>query len=450
LRIAVVGSGVAGLGAAHLLSQQHGVDLFEAEQVLGGHAHTVDIVVDETPLTADVGFMVFNHVTYPNLVGMFERFSVPEQDAEMTFSVHCDDPGVEWKGQDLNTFFAQRSNLVSASHWGLLFDIVRLSTLADRYRDDAALRDVTLGEFLKREHFGRGFTERYVVPMVSAIWSAPPGKMLDFPAATFVRFFDNHRMLRVTDLVDITEGAHWRSVPGGSRRYVEKLAAEVSGDTFTGTPVQRVTRTDDGVVLTLPDGTARSYDQVVMATHGEPTLGLLEDPTGHEREVLGAFPYQPNRCVLHTDESFLPKRELARAAWNYYAAECRLDSTELSVTYYLNKLQRLAVPTPVMVTVNPPHEVDPAHVLAEFAFEHPLFDQAALAAQSRIPDIQGIDRIWYAGAWQRYGFHEDGLWSAVRVAEGFGIPAPWSKDVEAMTEHAVAAALAPSPSPEAD
>jgi len=445
-----VGSGVAGLGAACLLSQRHGVDVFEAGDTLGGHAHTVDIVVDETPLTADVGFMVFNHITYPNLVGMFERFGVPEQDADMSFSVHCDDPDVEWKGQDLNTFFAQRRNLASASHWGLLFDIVRLSALADRYRNDTTLDEVTLGEFLKRERFGRGFTERYIVPMVSAIWSAPPGRMLDFPASTFVRFFDNHRMLRVTDLVDITEGAHWRSVPGGSRRYVQKLAAEVSGDTFTSTPVGLVARTDNDIVLTLPDGSTRSYDQVVMATHGAPTLDLLDDPTPEEREVLGAFPYQPNKAVLHTDTSLLPKRELARAAWNYFASECSLDSADLSVTYYLNKLQRLPVPTPVMLTVNPAHEVDPGQVLAEFEFEHPLFDRAALGAQSRIPSIQGADRIWYAGAWQRYGFHEDGLWSAVRVAEGFGIPAPWSRDVDAMTEHAVAAALGPMLAPEAD
>jgi predicted NAD/FAD-binding protein len=402
---------------------------------------------------------VFNHLTYPNLVRLFERFGVAEQDADMSFSVHCDDPDVEWKGQDLDTFFAQRGNLLNLSHWGLLADIVRMSLLADKYRDDPSLEDVTLGEFLAREHFGSGFSERYVVPMVSAIWSAPTGQMLDFPAATFIRFFDNHRMLRVTDLVDVTEGAHWRSVLGGSRHYVDALAARVSGETFTRTQVSRVERTDGGVEVTLPDGSVRSYDQVVMATHGQPTLALLSDPTPREREVLGAFGYRPNVGVLHTDSSLLPERERAHAAWNYYARECRLDNRDLSVTYYLNKLQRLPVSTPVMLTVNPPRDIAAKHVMAAFEFEHPLFDREAMAMQKRIPEIQGVDRIWYAGAWQRYGFHEDGLLSAVRLADRFDIRTPWADELDATAEHeldtepAASAASARAPSaaePDAD
>ncbi len=434
MRMAVVGAGVAGLSSAWLLSQRHHVDLIEAESRLGGHAHTVDIVVDDTPCTADVGFMVFNHTTYPNLVRLFHGIGVEEQGADMSFSVHCDAPDVEWKGYDLNTFFAQRGNIANLSHWSLLLDIVRLSAIADRYRNDTTLDEITLGQFLKREKFGKAFTERYIVPMVSAIWSAPPGEMLGFPAGTFIRFFDNHRMLRVTDLVNITEGTHWKSVRRGSRQYVDRLARDVSGETITGMPVREVARFDDRVCVTLADGSRRDYDQVVMATHGGPTLGLLKDPTQAERDVLSRFPYQTNRAVLHTDPSFLPARELARAAWNYHATECRLDNEELSVTYYLNLLQRLPVKTPVMVTINPPHEPDPELVLAEFAFEHPLFDATAIAAQKRVAEIQGVDRIWYAGAWQRYGFHEDGFWSAVRLAGHFEIYTPWASELDAAAE----------------
>lgn len=458
MRIAVIGAGVAGMGAAWLLSQRHHVDLIEADDRLGGHAHTVDLVVDDTPISVDVGFMVFNHTTYPNLCRLFRLFDVGEQDADMSFSVHCDDPDVEWKGYDLNTFFAQRGNLTSPSHWSLLLDIVRLSVIADRYRDDDTLSDITLREFLEREGFGKAFSERYIVPMVSAIWSAPPGEMLDFPAETFIRFFDNHRMLRVTDLVDVTEGTHWKSVRGGSRRYVDKLALEVTGDTLTGTPVRSVRRLEDLVRVTLADGSARDYDHVVLATHGGPTLDLIEDPTPAEREVLSAFPYQYNTGVLHTDASFLPERELAHAAWNYYASECRLDADSQSVTYYLNKLQDLPVETPVMVTINPPREVDPDKVIRTFEFEHPLFDRAAMAMQKRVPEIQGADRLWFAGAWQRYGFHEDGMWSAVRLAQHFEIPTPWAEELDATAEHVLVPETAeervrgraPAPEPEAD
>lgn len=422
MRVAVVGSGIAGMALAWLLSDSHEVDLYESSPDLGGHTHTVDVTVDGRDLAVDTGFMVFNERTYPNLVRLFGHLGIESRASDMSFSVQCADEELEWSSVRLVGLLAQPANVLRSDLWHMLYDMVRLSSSAKRLLADATLEHLTLGQLLEREGYGRPFIELYLIPMLAAIWSSPAGEMLSFPAATFLRFADNHGLLHITGKPT------WRTVPGGARRYVNALARGISGDVFRGVGVTAVRRFERGAGLSLSDGSSRTYDKVALACHAPQSLALLTDPSEAEREVLGAFAYQPNSAVLHTDESFLPERRLARASWNYYAGSCDLDATDLSVTYDLNRLQGLEVKTPVLLTLNPPRPPREDMVLRRISFEHPLLDRAAVTAQARIKEIQGARDTWYCGAWQRYGFHEDGLLSAITVAEGFGVEVPWQAD----------------------
>lgn len=425
MRIAVVGSGISGMSAAWLLSGEHEVDVLEREDTLGGHTRTLDIEVDGRALTADTGFMVFNHRTYPNMIRMFEHLGIPEQPADMSFSVRHLRDGLEWKG-DAAGLFAQPRNALSPAFWGLLRDVLRLSRNADRLLADPTVAGLTLGQLLAREGYGREFTEWYLVPMGAAIWSTPARSMLDFPALAFLRFCDNHGLLHVTGK------PQWKSVPGGARRYTLALAEKVSGVVRTGARVVCVERRPDGVAITLEDGETLVYDGVVIAAHSDEALAMLADPSEAEREVLSGVPYLANDVVLHTDPATLPRSPRAHAAWNY-ATDGGPDAP-VAVTYRLNVLQGLDVPTPVLVTLNTVDPIDEARVLARASLAHPQFGPDATAAQRRLPQIQGVNRTWYAGAWQRYGFHEDGLISGLKVAELFGILPPWGAvlDPEAM------------------
>ncbi len=429
MRVAVVGSGIAGMTAAWLLSDGHDVDVFESQPVLGGHTRTVDITVDGKALHVDTGFMVFNERTYPNLVGLLHHLQIESRESDMSFSVSCGEEELEWSSVPVLGLVAHPSNIFRSELWRMVFDIVRLSASAERLLAEVDSDDITLGEMLQREGYSSSFIDLYLIPMVSAIWSTPEGDMLSFPARTFLRFADNHGLLHIAGKPT------WRTIPGGARRYIDALAAEISGTVTTGVGAGALRRTAGGPLLTLTDGSERTYDHVVLACHAPQSLAVLTDPTPAEEQVLGAFAYQPNEAILHTDASLLPTRRLARASWNYYAGSCDVGSTELSVTYDLDRLQGHDVDSPVLLTLNAVREPGGDHVLRRIDFEHPMFDTAAIEAQRRIPEIQGTRNTWYCGAWQRYGFHEDGLLSALSVAGDFGIRAPW------VTSEAGAAAL---------
>lgn len=425
MRVAVVGSGISGISAAWLLSAGHEVDVYEADDRLGGHTCTIDVDCGQGPFPVDTGFQVFNRRTYPNLTRFFEHLGVDAVDSDMSFSVQVRDVGVEWNGTNVNTVFAQRKNILKPGFLTMLTDVLRLSREADKLLADPTIADLTLGELMKREGYSKTFVSWYLVPMGAAIWSTPPGEMLDYPALTFLRFCDNHGLLHVLGKPP------WLSVPGGSRRYIEAAGRDFSGEVFQGEPVESVERTATGVRLSTP-ARSKDYDCVVMATHPPETRGILgAHMTDAEREVLGAFDYWPNDVVVHTDESFLPTSRRAWASWNWYSESTELQKSRLRLTYQINTLQELPPGTPtVMETLNRDRDPKPGTSLRELYFEHPKFSREAVAAQARVPAIQGVDRVWFAGAWTRYGFHEDGILSGVKVAEALGAKLPWGDELD--------------------
>ena len=424
MRIAVIGSGIAGLASAWLLARRHRVVLYESESRLGGHSNTVDITVDGITHPVDTGFLVFNHRTYPNLRALFRHFAVPTVRSEMTFSVRIDSLDLEWAGNSLATVFAQKSNLLRREFWSMLGDILRFNREAQAVaRGESEFGALALGEFLDAGGYGRPFRDWYLLPMAGAIWSCPTRTMLDYPLATFANFCANHGLLQVENR------PAWYTVKGGSREYVKHLAAGIP-DIRRGEPVMSVkveAPAGDGtpfVRVASRSGEER-FDQVVMACHSDQTLRMLENPTDEERSVLGAIPYQRNRALLHTDASLLPRRRNVWSAWNYSAPRDAMSDRPVGVHYLINKLQPVPFERPVIVSLNPSDNPAPAHVAAEFDYAHPVFDHGAIDAQARLPGIQGRRGLWFCGAWCGYGFHEDGLKSALRVARGLGVLEPW-------------------------
>jgi predicted NAD/FAD-binding protein len=414
MRIAVIGGGISGLGAAWRLSAKHRVTLFESAPTLGGHANTVDVTVDGITAPVDTGFLVYNRRTYPNLVRMFERLEVPVAESDMGFAVSVGPHRFEWCGTNLATLFAQPSNALSPRFWRMLRDILRFNREATALASDgnADRLDVALGDYLARERYSDAFRDGYLLPMAAAIWSCPMKTMLGFPLGSFVRFFHNHGLLSIDDR------PQWYTVRGGSREYVRRVASQLA-DVRTGTPVLGVARSPEGgplgVRVSTAAGTER-FDQVVLACHSDQALALLGDADPDERALLGAVPYQPNRAFLHTDTRLMPRRRSAWAAWNYLS-DGDVHSPAVSVTYWLNRLQPLPFATPVLVSLNPLQDPDPALTIARFDYEHPIFDRGAMAAQRRLEQVQGHRGTWFAGAWTGYGFHEDGLRSGLDVAE---------------------------------
>jgi uncharacterized protein len=430
-RVAVIGSGISGLAAAHALAAQAHVTLFEAGDYFGGHTHTVDVTLEGVTHGVDTGFLVCNQRTYPHLMRLFAEMDVPLTGADMSFSVQWRARGVEWCGSDLNTVFAQRRNLLRPWFWRLLADILRFNRIAtEMARRDPEVSGTsltahaglpartqslqTIAQFLDRERFSAEFRDGYLLPMVASIWSCPPRQMLEFPLETLVRFCHNHGLLQVRNR------PQWFSVAGGARTYVERLLERV-GDARLNNRVTRVRRlgADDshtGVMVTTPRGSER-FDEVVVAVHSDQALGLLAEASAGEADVLGAIRYQPNRAVLHTDTTLMPTRRNAWAAWNHENAGAAGDTHGVCLHYWLNRLQRLPFSTPVIVSLNPVRAPRPETVLGEFDYAHPVFDAGAIAAQRRLPELQGRGGVWYCGAWTRYGFHEDGLVSALSVCE---------------------------------
>ena len=444
-RVAVVGSGISGLAAAWQLaksSQAAEVVLFEADSHFGGHAHTVDVTLDGITHGVDTGFLVFNHATYPKLVRLFADLQVPTAESEMSFSVQVPsdgrDGGLEWSGCNLDTVFAQRSNLVRPRFLGMLRDLLRfnrLTTAIAERQQDAAMQQ-PIGEFLTAQGFSTAFRDWYLLPMLGCIWSCPTDQMLRFPVATMIRFCHNHGLLRVS------QRPQWHTVRGGSREYVRRLLSGIP-DARLNTAVRAVRRVPPatasaGVWLDTDHG-SEHFDDVVLAGHSDQSLALLgSQANADERAVLGAIRYQHNRAVLHTDASLLPQRRKAWAAWNYVRAPG--ESAAVCLHYLINRLQPLPWQQPVVVSLNPHREPAPASVHGEYHYAHPVFDLGAIAAQARLPQIQGHSHVWFAGAWTRYGFHEDGLSSGIAVADA--LQARWSAEAGGGAAHATARAAA--------
>jgi predicted NAD/FAD-binding protein len=423
-RVAVVGSGISGLGVAWSLAGQAEVTLYEAGTHFGGHSHTVDVTLDGITHGVDTGFLVFNHRTYPLLRQLFDELGVPTAASDMSFSVQHRASRLEWNGANLNSVFAQRRNLLRPAFLGMLRDILRFNRLATELAEqgaDTALHE-PIGDFLVRHGFGQAFRDWYFLPMIGCIWSCPTDQMLQFPVGTMVRFCHNHGLIQV-------EGRpQWHTVRGGSREYVRRMLARIP-DARLATPVRAVHRLppDSGAagVRVITEHGEERFDDVVLATHSDQSLALLADASADERRWLAALRYHPNRTVLHTDTSVMPKRRLAWAAWNYERApSAGQEQAAVCLHYWINRLQPLPWQTPVIVSLNPTRPIDPAHVIADFEVDHPVFDLAAIAAQRELPRFQGRSHVWFCGAWTRYGFHEDGLMSALAVVKG--LRAQWA------------------------
>lgn len=412
MRIAIVGSGISGLVAAYLLSRRHEVTLFEADDRIGGHTHTVDVEIGRQHYAIDTGFIVFNDWTYPNFIRLLGQLGVPSQPTEMSFSVCDPRSGLEYNGNNLNTLFAQRSNLLSPGFLRMLADILRFNreTIAELEAGELG-GQLTLGDYLRQRRYSRRFIDHYIVPMGSAIWSMSLRDMLDFPLAFFIRFFSNHGLLSVN------ERPQWRVITGGSRSYVPALTASYADRIRLNCPVQRIRRDDIGVTVLSRQG-EEHFDRVVMACHSDQALRLLEQPSDEEQAILGAIRYADNDVVLHTDTRLLPRRRLAWASWNY-----RLGGDPeqpAALTYNMNILQGINASRTFCVSLNQTDQIDPAQILGRFSYAHPQFSLAASNAQQQWKNLLGKQHTFFCGAWWANGFHEDGVVSALRVASHFG------------------------------
>ncbi|MEE1925301.1 FAD-dependent oxidoreductase [Pseudomonas sp. 148P] len=412
MRIAIIGSGIAGLTCAHLLSRRHEVTVFEAASWIGGHTHTLDVHWQGRDYAVDTGFIVFNDWTYPNFIRLLDHLGVASRPTQMSFSVHDPASGLEYNGHNLDSLFAQRRNLLSPGFWGMLRDILRFNRQAIADLDGGRIAaTTTLGDYLRALGYGQRFIDHYVVPMGSAIWSMSRADMLGFPLQFFVRFCRNHGLLSVN------QRPQWRVIEGGSRSYVEPLCRSFIGRIRLNCPVARVARDDEGVTVFSTDGPER-FDKVVFACHSDQALALLDAPEANEREILGAIRYAGNEVVLHTDTRLLPRRRKAWASWNYRLGDdARVPA---ALTYDMNILQGIEAPVTFCVSLNQTARIDPASIIARFDYAHPQYSLAAVAAQARHAELLGPRHSYFCGAYWANGFHEDGVLSALRVAEQFG------------------------------
>ena len=426
-RIAVIGSGIAGLSAAWRLTLNHHVTLFEAAPRPGGHANTVNVEIDGSPVAVDTGFIVFNPANYPNFTAMLDLLGVESAPSDMSFAASLDGHGFEYSSRP-EGLFAQKRNLLRPRMWRMLGDLLRLHAHSKAL--DATSEQRSLDQFLRDEGYSRTFRDDHILPMCAAIWSSPVATMRGYPASAFFEFFRNHGLLQVFDQ------PAWRTIRGGSRNHVEALIDLFTGELRLATPVHSVTRSKDDVTLHFKNGEAMLFDEIVFACHSDQALALLAHPTAQEINRLGAIRYRDNIAVLHTDTRLMPRRKSAWASWNYLDTPDKAGQERISLTYWMNRLQPLPTKKPVLVTLNPEIEPDPALVLHTDRYAHPVFDAAAMAAQQRIHEIQGENRSWYCGAWLGSGFHEDGLQSGLAVAEALGAPIrPWG--LEGMTGRVV-------------
>jgi len=426
-RVAVIGSGIGGLSAAWLLRRECDVVLFEAEERFGGHSHTVEVREGDRAIPIDTGFMVFNRPNYPLLSALFGHLGVSTYATNMSFSVSLDAGEVEYAGSSVASLFAQRRNLARPAFWAMLGDIVRFNRLARGLVRDVPWREaeLTLGELLDSYRFGEPFRHWYLYPMAAAIWSCPRDQMAAFPAASFLRFFSNH------GLVQLSGRPQWETVVGGAGAYVRRLIGDLGSRALAARPVVEVRRTAQGVSVRTSDGETRPFDEVVLACHPDQSSRLLKDAEPTERLVLSSVRYQANRVFLHADEELMPRRRNLWSSWNYLGRDLAEERSAVSVTYWMNSLQRLNSRRNYFVSLNPPKTPRDETVLAELTYEHPVLDAGALEAQKRLGRIQGRNRYWFCGAWTGYGFHEDGIRSGFDVARALGARVPWEEQAKA-------------------
>lgn len=418
MKIAVIGAGISGLGAAYLLSPDHDVYVFEKNDYTGGHSRTIDVHSDnqdtEKKTPVDTGFIVFNNWNYPNLLGLFKDLDVPFQKSDMSFGVSI---GKGWLEYASGGMLAQKRNIVRPAYWKMIFDILRFNKQAPAYIEkDSA---ITLEQCLDELKMGDWFRNYYLLAMGAAIWSCPLETIMKFPAKTFLQFFKNHGLLSINDR------PQWYTVTGGSREYVKRLTRMLRHRVRHDYAVSKVIAKENGFRVEDYRGNGEHFDQVIFACHADEALQMIENPTESEREVLGSFGYQDNFIIVHSDESFMPKQKKCWASWVYLSEERKDDSANVSLSYWMNNLQSLDSARTILVTLNPGRRPAEDSIMDEHVFSHPIFDQKAIDAQTRIPEIQGVRGLWFCGAYQRYGFHEDGLLSAVNVVKKMGGEIPW-------------------------
>ncbi|MGB0498498.1 MAG: NAD(P)/FAD-dependent oxidoreductase [Rubricella sp.] len=423
MKIAVVGSGIAGMGAAYALSEGNDVTLFERDDRFGGHANTVEAQVNGRTIAVDTGFIVYNYRNYPNLTGLFEHLGVPTKWSDMSFGMSVKGGRLEYACDDLDQIFAQRANALNPSFLRGVLQILRFNKEAPGQLERGALEGLSLGQWLEREGYGRWFRDSFLLPMGGAIWSTPTDDILDFPAESFIAFFRNHDLMTGLDPMQ-----KWRTVDGGSREYVSRLIGKLGPRAKRNAGVSRVTRLGGRPTLHFEDGSSAQFDQVILATHGPVARQLLSDADAQEETILSKFRTSSNRAVLHSDPRLMPKRRKVWSSWNFLSGGPEADAGRPApVTYWMNRLQTIDRDYPLFVSLNPGIEPDARLIHQEFSYDHPLFDAASFAGQKEIEVIQGRGGVWYAGAWLGYGFHEDGLRSGLRVAASLGAAPSWAK-----------------------
>lgn len=420
-KIAIVGSGISGLSCAWLLNKAHDITLFEKDDRLGGHSNTVDFTLEGQAVSVDTGFIVFNPVNYPNLVKLFEELDVPNCDTEMSFAVSINDGHIEYSGTGLNGLLSQRLNALRPSFWKMITDLLRFYREADIMLENALLDSITLGELLEKHGYGDAFIYNHLLPMGAAIWSTPVNQMLEYPAGNFLRFCKNH------GLIQLKNRPQWRTVIGGSKNYVNKFAKALEGKIHLNSRIHKVIREPERIIIEDHHGNQQFFDEVVLACHSDQALALLDDPTSEEKQRLEDFPYQRNIAYLHLDDSLMPKRKAAWSSWNYLSEGKRDQSQQVSLTYWMNKLQPLKTNRHIFVSLNPIKTPEEGTIIRTFFYDHPTFGKNSHQSQRKLWQLQGKKRTWFCGAYFGHGFHEDGLQAGLAVAEQLGgIPRPWT------------------------
>ncbi|MFN3696961.1 MAG: NAD(P)/FAD-dependent oxidoreductase [Pseudobdellovibrio sp.] len=418
MKIAVIGSGISGLASALILNEKHEVHLFESDERLGGHAHTNQITIEDREFGVDTGFLVYNDLTYPHLKSLFKYLDVETVASDMSLSLNIVDQKIEWAGDSLNTVFAQRKNLFNPKFYKMLFDILKFHKEAEALRLESIRQKWTIGELISHKSYSRELLEWYILPMVAAIWSTPEKGMMDFPAETFLTFFLNHKLLQVNDR------PVWRTVKNGSINYVNKIAAKLK-HIHLSEPITEVLYDDKSLQVQLQSIKGKyMFDKVIFATHAPITRKIYKNPSTEQFNMLKVFETIPNQAVLHNYEKLMPKNRSCWASWNVISNLNSKYDDKVSLTYYLNRLQPLPTQKHVLLTLNPAKSVD--HAILTNEYHHPKFDQAAIDSQKLIDGVQGVNNVYFAGAWTRYGFHEDGILSAVKVGEKLGVHPPWT------------------------